>query len=215
MAGGMASVVDDTNDSAGASAAKSLDLVVVDILTELASNGYTHHVPLLSNKPKNYNNVQSTPKIYEGVALADPGGAFTAALTDAHACIEAWLATHNTALLSTAMHATTDAVFTHQHCSLRVATTPATLATAPSPPTEAINFCTLQHMIGQLHPQLETHDTQRPLFNTVHEVHCPHDTTATVQPLGAPLVLPSRCRFLMSDIRRANMLVNGARVYQV
>lgn len=189
----------------------TLDLVVLDILTELsAGSGYTNHVPLLVDKPSNYQNVQRLPKIHEGVALTDPDGAFTAALTDAQTCLQAWLSANKTMSLSTAMSAA--GAFQHEHCSLRVVTPPAALASAPTAPSESIDMCTLQHMIGQLHPQLELADQEdgRPLFNTLHTVDSRHDTCATVQPLGAPIVLPNRCRFLMSDIRRLDALVAGA-----
>lgn len=210
---GIAAIQMDGSSSSHTNTA-ALDLIVLDILTEIAGTGYTHHVPLLANKSSNYQNVHTAPKTYKGVALADPDGVFTATLTAARSCIQAWLAANNTVSLSTAM-CMSSTTFQHEHCSLRVATPPATLATAPAPPAEAIDLCTLQHMIEQLHPQLEV-DTQedgyetRPLFNTMHHVDAPYDQCAAVQPLDAPLVLPNRCRFLMSDIRRLHLLIAGA-----
>lgn len=199
--------------------ASTTSLLVLDTLTELTSTGYTHHVPLLANKPNNYHNVQKTPpKIYEGVELTDRDGECTATLTKAAACLQAWLGANDTTCLTTAMQRRDQASpFTHEQCNLRVVAPPSTLTLAPGPPTEAIDLCTLQHMIDQLHPQLETTDDQcvdervaRPLFNTMHTVRAPTDTVAVVQPLGAPVVLPTHCRFLMSDIRRVHMLVAGA-----
>ncbi len=197
----------------------NVQITILDILTEFAATGYTHHIPRHSSiNPNAYHNVQQRTMPNNPVH-ADHDHIRTAVLTDCLACIRAWLAAADVSTVYDALlHATVD--MTHGCCQLHVPGRPTLLQGMPSLPhadalQEAVTFPVLQHMTSQLKPQLVvlgvdgSHMHTANLFNTMHVVDAGGDVHALVQPLEAPLVLPARCRFLMSDVRRLDVLVQG------